>query len=641
MSATTANPNCFVIQHTTTTLQDFVGYSLLKDAASNISDTASMDAFLLARLDTNQAYVNGFKSFFDCPNWPGTGQRFHMSFYQGELIFLAQNNPKSPCPQPLSTQNAQLCQSTCLSAQQSLSAIFSNPSWCNQATSTAVKTNRDSTVQGYGQICALLPPSKSNCIATVKAERQTCGFLVRSDAVAYCGDGGAGVMTNDRCCQIFLNGTGIAGSTGTGGVGAIGAGATTTTSPKSIGVEVNGVTTVGISNNDTVSGIVGSSTSTPPAGGLTATTIAIAVGFTGGLLIIAGLYFFIAYRKKRIRDSQAEKPQQPNQSPTNIFQDQPTNTQRQSYFAGAARDRETSQEQILSNAAPVPIGGVINKNRAGNAEYEEEFNYAPTNGSIARVSRSSFLRDVTLARPTRSQGQQLQQLQQPQRRSLQQQQDYRISVNEVNRNGNFASVYSDAPSNYMSDYDNTTNNQYSMYSKAQVDGGRINGGYTTMDSAISEAFKDKKSQYSSYVSEYSDYQASEYQPVSYALPNNATKNQEGRGTDDAYLDVLTDNNNNRLSYTGTDDGGMFKVKVLFPYEKDMDDELALKPGEIVTVTNLFDDGWAHGICGNNRGAFPLACVVPLDSVDGSTSVMSESTRMSVLKRRSSLGSNRF
>ncbi|KAJ3026252.1 UNVERIFIED_CONTAM: hypothetical protein HDU68_005947 [Siphonaria sp. JEL0065] len=401
--------------------------------------------------------------------------------------------------------------------------------------------------------------------------------------VAYCGDGGAGVTSNDPCCQIFL---GMPGSTGNGattstkgsgsngGTGATTTMATTESGNGGISVAVNGGTTVGINNNGTVSGIVGGSTPSSPADGLTATTIAIAVGFTGGLFIIAGLYFFIAYRKKRVRtpqnrQSESQKQQQPHRSPINIFQDQPTNIQGQSYFAGAIRDpgTSTSQEQILPSASPIPIDTVGNnvnsKNRASNSEYDEEFNYGPTNGSIARSSRFSFLRDETLARPTRT--------------PAQQQQDYRISVNEVNRNGNFVS----GPSNYT--VDNTKDNQYSVYSEVQTDGGRANDGYNTMDSAASEAFNAETSQYSSYVSEYSDYQASEYRPVSYSLANSVAKNQGGRGggggTDDGYQDLLR-NNNNQLSYTETDDRGMFKVKVLFPYEKDMDDELSLKPGEI-------------------------------------------------------------
>ncbi|KAJ3188047.1 hypothetical protein HK101_009266 [Irineochytrium annulatum] len=64
--------------------------------------------------------------------------------------------------------------------------------------------------------------------------------------------------------------------------------------------------------------------------------------------------------------------------------------------------------------------------------------------------------------------------------------------------------------------------------------------------------------------------------------------------------------------TGTTTG-MFKMKVVYDYTAAMPDELDLQPGDIITVTALFDDGWGHGLIGDNRGAFPLACVAPIDS----------------------------
>ncbi|KAJ3191987.1 hypothetical protein HDU67_005654 [Dinochytrium kinnereticum] len=83
--------------------------------------------------------------------------------------------------------------------------------------------------------------------------------------------------------------------------------------------------------------------------------------------------------------------------------------------------------------------------------------------------------------------------------------------------------------------------------------------------------------------------------------------------------------------------GMFKMQVVYDYTALMPDELDLEPGEIITVTALFDDGWGHGIIGESRGAFPLACVAPLDNNTGAGT--SSNARLSILNRRSSLYSS--
>jgi cytochrome b involved in lipid metabolism len=54
----------------------------------------------------------------------------------------------------------------------------------------------------------------------------------------------------------------------------------------------------------------------------------------------------------------------------------------------------------------------------------------------------------------------------------------------------------------------------------------------------------------------------------------------------------------------------YQTKVLFSYRAERDDELTLKPGDIVDIQAIFDDGWAVGKVGDRRGAFPLACTQP-------------------------------
>lgn len=49
---------------------------------------------------------------------------------------------------------------------------------------------------------------------------------------------------------------------------------------------------------------------------------------------------------------------------------------------------------------------------------------------------------------------------------------------------------------------------------------------------------------------------------------------------------------------------MKKAKVLFEYEPQEDDELALKVGEIIMEVENADVGWCSGILNGKRGMFP-------------------------------------
>ncbi|KAJ3070814.1 hypothetical protein HDU98_006180 [Podochytrium sp. JEL0797] len=549
----TTNPNCFVIAPTTTTLQDFIGYSLLVDPTNSLVDTNSMDAFLLARFDNNTQYISGFRTFFDCANWNGNNQRFHLSFFEGELVFLSQNNA-SPCPPPANGPNAMLCQSTCQLAQQSLSNIFTNPNFCNQSPSTTIASNRASTLASYHQICTSLPATTSNCIQTIAIEKNSCGFIQQSDAAAFCSPSGQGILSNDPCCQLFLKGTGTGTITMNAG---------------------------------------------PPSsnGGTVTTTIAIVVGLVGGLAIIGGLYMFIAYRRKRVqiinRDAEVFPSSSANgsgggfpgpklNSPVDVFQSQATVS---TFNNSNARDRSGSSDPILPFAAGPgmkgPSGGGIN---SSNGNFDDEFDYDPVKSMPTNLARDSEILSILEGEEGDGGGR---------------------NVMIPARSAAY-SVYSEAPSQAYTGTNYT--NKYSIYS--EQDGREFFNG--TMDSSAREEFNNK---YKSYAS--TSEAQSEYRPVSYVLPNGTQQTVVG---------------NANVSGLPDPEEGMFQVKVLFAYEKDLPDELGLQPGDIVTVTNLFDDGWARGVCNGKQGAFPLACVVPLDSTEAAPRGV-----IDVLKRRSSLG----
>jgi hypothetical protein len=50
------------------------------------------------------------------------------------------------------------------------------------------------------------------------------------------------------------------------------------------------------------------------------------------------------------------------------------------------------------------------------------------------------------------------------------------------------------------------------------------------------------------------------------------------------------------------------------YDAVADDELSLKPGQIITIIAIEDNGWAEGVLDNQWvGWFPIDCVVEDDS----------------------------
>jgi hypothetical protein len=70
---------------------------------------------------------------------------------------------------------------------------------------------------------------------------------------------------------------------------------------------------------------------------------------------------------------------------------------------------------------------------------------------------------------------------------------------------------------------------------------------------------------------------------------------------------------------GVSSGGQVQMKVIEDYPAQLEDELALRRGDIITVLEMFDDGWsvARNDSTGESGATPLACLAPLDYQDRS------------------------
>ncbi|ODV91039.1 hypothetical protein CANCADRAFT_17237, partial [Tortispora caseinolytica NRRL Y-17796] len=49
---------------------------------------------------------------------------------------------------------------------------------------------------------------------------------------------------------------------------------------------------------------------------------------------------------------------------------------------------------------------------------------------------------------------------------------------------------------------------------------------------------------------------------------------------------------------------LFKVRALFPYESDHDEDLHFEKGAIIEVTAIEDEDWYQGSIGDRSGLFP-------------------------------------
>ncbi|KAJ3024464.1 UNVERIFIED_CONTAM: hypothetical protein HDU68_008136 [Siphonaria sp. JEL0065] len=168
-------------------MTDFIGYPLFVDPADSVMNTATQDAYIFSQMDNSTQYLVNFRAAYDCPNWNGENQRFHMSYYQGLLTFLAQNSKKvTPCKSSSTTisTNKFVCQTTCQMARMALNDIFANPQFCNQNSAAAVMAQRQSTLATYDSNCALFPTT--NCLSVVSIEAEHAGFPRLADAVEYC-----------------------------------------------------------------------------------------------------------------------------------------------------------------------------------------------------------------------------------------------------------------------------------------------------------------------------------------------------------------------------------------------------------------------------------------------------------------------
>lgn len=161
---------------------------------------SKIDSFLFQKYnESTVSYADSFSKAFDCPNWNGMDQRFHMSLVISSLVYLSDSNStaSAPCTEPA----RKLCQDTCKFGLSSLSTLFENPLQCNQNALFSATTLRNSEIQLYTGLCASLPVAnagRGDCIRGLSQEIAQCGFASSASAALYCRSTGG---KKDPCCK--------------------------------------------------------------------------------------------------------------------------------------------------------------------------------------------------------------------------------------------------------------------------------------------------------------------------------------------------------------------------------------------------------------------------------------------------------
>ncbi|KAI8851777.1 hypothetical protein BC829DRAFT_386004 [Chytridium lagenaria] len=512
---------CFTLTGSTQ-MPDFNGAAILS-SPNTFNDTTSLDTYLTQNLDSNTAYQNSFKDFFDCPNWNGTGQRFHMTYFQGLIAFFSTQSATA-CQPTNVVRN--ICQDSCDIARTSLSAIFNNTAFCS---SQDPEQRRSQTLEAYTRFCRRLPTI--NCIPAVRLESGSCGFPISSDAANYCRSGGAGAAINDQCClalqgdaataanaagiavipfapgAVIANGTVLtAGPTGVNLPATAGPGASTTAASVNSGSGQS-------SNNRSI--IIG----------------AVVAAITAALILGSiAVFIFSRHRKRNAANARGYQS------------------------ASAALDPPPKKKGLFSRKRDRSDTQSSNSSRLNRSP-----SYIPYNATASAENTGKSQSYIDRSLPPSTQ----------------------------------------------------TNN--APYFPSEQPQGSLFSGLLNDQSFNERGVENRRSS---------------LQPSPVLNDPRMSQAPSEMGNRSAYTSSALYSVNGSAS-----NNGMFKMQVIYDYTAAMPDELSLEPGDILTVTALFDDGWGHGILGENRGAFPLACVAPLDnSIPGG----SKDARLSILNRRSSL-----
>lgn len=79
---------------------------------------------------------------------------------------------------------------------------------------------------------------------------------------------------------------------------------------------------------------------------------------------------------------------------------------------------------------------------------------------------------------------------------------------------------------------------------------------------------------------------------------------------DEFSSQSEDNNNQDVDVgdLGEKIGGVEQCRALYQYAANLNDELSLNPGDVITIQQKQPDGWWIGECGGRTGIFPATYV---------------------------------
>ncbi|TPX33194.1 hypothetical protein SmJEL517_g03874 [Synchytrium microbalum] len=179
--------NCFQLTGSTTCSQfsnDFIA------PAAGYTDVNSFDAYMRGRFDNNSIYSQSFAASYGCPNYNGTGQRYHISTF---CALLVSQSATAGCTPP----TKMLCSATCSAAISSLTNLFANPAICKASPDTASSASRTLTLGYYKTLCSTGTSTTTGCVAAESSVLETtrCGFFTMAEFTAYCA-----ATPADTCC---------------------------------------------------------------------------------------------------------------------------------------------------------------------------------------------------------------------------------------------------------------------------------------------------------------------------------------------------------------------------------------------------------------------------------------------------------
>ncbi|KAJ1539501.1 hypothetical protein HK405_012856, partial [Cladochytrium tenue] len=589
-AAANSSTACFTIASSTATMTDFVGYSLLLSTAFN--NTASLDQYLLMRMDYENFYISAFQlsakllvvvvvvemaQEFNCSGFTGSGERYHQTYYQALLVFLSQNQPSGSVSCTAPASNVLPCRSSCLTAYNSLSAVFSDTTICPGKDTTSA---RATALAGYKALCEYLPggtssnlPASTACLASVAEERTQCGFPLFADAEKYCA-----VATTSTASSS----------------GAVTANATDTccTSLAQFALPATLTASASATASSTAAASTSATASASPLS--TATLIGIVVAGVTALFIAGAVVFFVV-RKRRDEAAAAASGAPPGVAKSGALATaswdrrgaassglSPMTTGLDSYAASSG---------IYNTRPGAPSGGTSGSGSgsgsglSGGSGGPGTRGMAPAgsgSGSIVPVSQMSFAPYSPMTPLSSSVF-----VQPPLQPSLPPFPPPLQPPPSPPRGVAVASVPPGPSGMFNNNKGGNTNAAAAAAAMAMVSGVGLGGAAAIRRASTATPASDVG------VASSSDVRASSSVEI----------DEDGRVR-------------RRHSSLGTSaaesEAGSLLMRAVFDYDGQMDDELSFRVGQIITVTALFDDGWGHGMLDGLRGAFPLSCVVPVE-----------------------------